>query len=161
MRSVLIIATFLVAACVENAEPILSMTGYGPIEFGVRLEDAERVAGGRLEPERALEPACDYVRFATLPRARFMVENGVVTRAEVEAGVPNSLKIEPGTSLDSIRKARPEARIEPAKYDPEGYNITFSSPDARAAIVMEVSGGVVKDIRAGLQPSVGYVEHCL
>jgi hypothetical protein len=161
MRRLLIIAVCLVAGCVGNTEPILSMTGYGPVQFGARLEDAERVAGRRLEPGRALEPACDYVRLETLPRARFMVEKGVVTRADVDAGVPNSLKIEPGTSLESIRKSRPEARIAPAKYDPEGHDITFDSPDSRSAIVMEVSGGIVKEIRAGLQPSVSYVEHCL
>ena len=143
-----------------GSKAVLSPAGYGPIKFGARLEDIEKAIGPRLDPGRPLDPGCGYVRFGTLPGVRFMAEGGIITRADAEAGVPNALNIEVGASLDDIRKARPEARIAPHKYDPEGHYVTFSSPDSHAAIVMEESAGVITAIRAGLQPSVAYVEGC-
>src|SRR6185503_13996578 len=128
-----------VESSAQTAAPkaVLSPAAYGPITFGARLEDIEKALGPRLDPERPLDPGCSYVRFKTLPGVRFMVEGGIITRADAEAGVSNTLNIEVGASLDSIRKARPEARIAPHKYDPEGHYVTFSSPDSGAAIVME------------------------
>lgn len=172
MRIFLILLLTALAACEKKDTPaspvkasarlkaVLSPTGYGPIKFGARLDDIEKAIGPRLDPERPLDPGCGYVRFKTLPGVRFMVEGGIITRADAEAGVSNTLNIEVGASLDSIRKARPEARIAPHKYDPEGHYVTFSSPDSHAAIVMEEGAGVIKAIRAGLQPSVAYVEGC-
>ena len=111
----------LLAACTQEKPPVppvepvaqtassravLSPAAYGPVTFGARLEDVEKAIGSRLNLERPIDPGCDYVQFKTLPGVRFMVEGGIITRAEAEAGVPNILNIEVGTSLDAIRKAQ-------------------------------------------------------
>lgn len=156
LRIVLMLLVTVLAACERDSTPasplessaqsvgpkaVLSPAGYGPIKFGARLEDIEKALGPRLDSGRPLDPGCGYVRFKKLPGVRFMAEGGIITRADAEAGVPNTLNIEVGASLDNIRKARPEARIAPHKYDPEGHYVTFSSPDSRAAIVMEEGAG--------------------
>ncbi|HKQ24162.1 MAG TPA: hypothetical protein VJT81_06970 [Burkholderiales bacterium] len=175
MRIIVLLLAALLAACTQekpaargvapvaqtaSSNPVLSPAAYGPIAFGARLEHVEKAIGSRMDVERPIDPGCDYVRFKTLPGVRFMVEGGIITRADAEAGVPNILNIEVGTSLEAIRKTRPDARIDPHKYDPGGHYVTFNSPDSHTAIVMEEGAGVIKVIRAGLQPSVGYVEGC-
>lgn len=89
-----------------------------------------------------------------------MVESGVVTRADVAADVPNVLDIKVGDSREAVLGTYPKAQVEPHKYLEGGYYLTFPSQDGKAAIVLEVSEDKVLEIRAGLQPSVGYVEHC-
>src|SRR5687768_7591351 len=62
--------------------PVLSWDGYGPVLFGMQLEEAENVAGMRTEAERPLDAGCDYIAFTALPGIKFMVENGILTRGE-------------------------------------------------------------------------------
>ena len=96
MRIFLILLLTALAACEKKDTPaspvkasarlkaVLSPTGYGPIKFGARLDDIEKAIGPRLDPERPLDPGCGYVRFKTLPGVRFMVEGGIITRADAE-----------------------------------------------------------------------------
>jgi len=100
------------------------------------------------------------VRFPSLPKLRFMVENDVVTRADAEPGVENAVGVAFGATLADIRASHPEAQITPHKYDENGHYVTFPSADGRSAIILEETGGKVTKMRAGLQPAVAYVETC-
>ena len=64
-------------------------------------------------------------------------------------------------TLDKVRAMHPSVKIEPHKYDENGHYLILEANDGRAAIVLEEGGGKVTDIRAGLKPSVEYVERCL
>ena len=88
-----------------------------------------------------------------------MVENGVVTRADAEAGVASAVGAI-GEPLAQVRAAHPEAEISPHKYDTNGHYLSFPSADGRSAIILVASRGKVTRMRAGLQPAVGYVETC-
>ncbi|MEO6423112.1 MAG: hypothetical protein ABIR84_10645, partial [Candidatus Nitrotoga sp.] len=140
---------------------VLSWDSYGSIYFGSTLAEAEQLLGPRLQSTTPLDPSCWYAAFQSLPGVRFMVENGVITRAEAEPGVPTSVGVRVGAALLDIKVAHPAARTKPHKYDPEGHYVVFPSPDGKKAIVMEESRGSVLRIRAGLKPSVEYVEGCL
>jgi hypothetical protein len=142
------------------APATLSAAGIGSIRFGMTLEQAQQAAGGKATLPEPFDPACSMVRFATLPKLRFMVENDVVTRADAEPGVENAVGIPFGATLADIRASHPEAQITPHKYDENGHYITFPSADGRSAIILEETGGKVTKMRAGLQPAVSYVETC-
>lgn len=147
-------------AAQAGAQPVLSPHGYGQVIFGAPLAAAESRIGKARAPGYAF-PGCAYVRFAQYPGVRFMVEDGIVTRADADGALANSSGIGLGTTLDRIRQKHPQARIEPHKYDADGHYVILPSADGHAALVFETSGGVVTTFRGGLEPSVEYVEGCL
>jgi hypothetical protein len=141
--------------------PTLSWDGYGPIRFGMTVDQAVATAGPRDESGRELDPSCDYIQFASLPGIRFMVEKGVITRGDAGPTTPNAFNISVGARLEAVKAAHPEARITPHKYDPTGHYLLFAAPGGAAGIVMEEKDGAIVRIRAGLEPAVEYVESCL
>ncbi len=138
----------------------LSAEGVGKLRFGMKLGEAEQALGAKAELPTPFDPACSMVRFPTMPKLRFMVENDVLTRADAEAGVENAVGVAVGDTLEQVRAAHPQAVVGPHKYDENGHYITLPSADGRAAVILEESGGKVTKIRAGLQPAVAYVETC-
>ena len=174
MRKTLLFgAIALLGACTNRAAPppatvtastasnTLSAAGIGAIRFGMTLDQAERAVGTKALLPQPLDPACSMVRFPALPKLRFMVKNGIVTRADAEPGVENAVGHAFGDTLAQIRARHPAAEVTRHKYDENGHYVTFPSADGRAAIILEESGGKVSAMRAGLQPAVAYVEKCL
>lgn len=140
-------------------EPTLSLEGYGFVKFGSSLLDVEKALGEKAQKGTG-EVECDFVRFKRYPKAYFMVENGIVTRANVEESVPNTLKISVGMSLADVKNKYPKIIIEPNHYDEKGHDLIFKNANGTKAILMGESNGKVTDIRGGLEPSVEYVEGC-
>jgi hypothetical protein len=93
------------AAQPKPAAPVLSFDGFGPVRFGARLADIEQQLGAKAEPLGENDPACSSVRLKSLPGARLMVENGVVTRADADAGTANSLGLAVGDSLTAAKES--------------------------------------------------------
>ena len=150
----------LTSATAIAAGEALSPQGYGQVRFGMKVRDVEAVLNQRTtEPYNQV--GCDYAEFKKYPGLRFMVEDGVVTRADAREGVKNSANVIVGMTLKRIQARYPMARIEPHKYDDEGHYIILSSKDGGSAIVFEESKGRVTYVRAGRKPSVEYVEGCL
>jgi len=147
------------AATASPTSTALSANGIGAVRFGMSLAQAEQAAGKAALPE-PFDPACSMVRFASLPKLRFMVEQDVVTRADAEPGVENAVGIAVGDTLAQVRDKHPEAQVSTHKYDKNGHYVTFPTADGKAAIILEESGGKVTKVRAGLQPAVAYVETC-
>ena len=144
----------------STASNVLSAGGIGAIRFGMTLAEAEQAVGGKAALPTPFDPACSMVRFPALPKLRFMVEDGTVTRADADPGVDNAVGAAVGDTLAQVRDRHPEVQVGPHKYDENGHYLTFPSADGRAAIVLEESGGRITRIRAGLQPAVAYVEAC-
>jgi len=115
--------------------------------------------------ERALSSysltGCDYVDFKRYPGLRFMIEDGVVTRADAGKRIKNSAGVTEGMTLKKVRSLYPSVQIEPHQYDDDGFYYILKTKGGKAAIVMETGKDTVTDIRAGLEPSVEYVEGCL
>jgi hypothetical protein len=138
----------------------LGPSGYGAVVFGQPLA-AARQALGQPADGRRLNPDCDVVMFKAYPGVRFMVEKGVITRADLQdLTLPNSTGITAGMTLEDIRRRHPEATIHPHKYDPKGHTIVIRAVGEPRAVVLEESQGRITRIRAGLQPAVEYVEGC-
>ena len=153
---------WLPVACSTADTAVLSPGSLGPVLFGSQLREVEARLGERAPgPANEDETGCRFVTFAAFPQVHFMVEDGIVTRANVSAEVANSLGVTVGTRMQDVVESHPAVQLQPHKYDPDGYYLIFGSVDHKAAIVMEVGNGRVTRIRAGLEPSVEYVEGCL
>jgi hypothetical protein len=131
----------------------------GQVVFGASLKSVEHVLGENVG-DQVKDSACSMVSFEAYPGTLFMVEDGVVTRADAAPDVPNILRIKVGDSRGAVLERYPEAHVDPHKYLEGGYYLTFPSKDGKAAIILEVGDDKVLEIRAGLQPSVSYVERC-
>lgn len=141
--------------------PVLRDDSYGVIRFGDKLTTVERTLGEKASSE-TISPGCDYALFKSYPGVRLMVENQIVTRADVIApGIPTSLGISIGTPLTEIKRRYPQVLIEPNKYDEQGHNLIFRSKDGKRAFVFYETKGIIQYIQAGQEPSVEYVEGCL
>jgi hypothetical protein len=141
--------------------PTLSTQGYGKLRFGDTLAATETSLGEKAQQLGENDPACSSVRFKALPGARFMVEKGVITRADADTGTPNDAGIKVGDTLAQARDKAPSLQVGPHKYLPEGHYLSIRGAQPNAAIVIEEDGKAVTKIRAGLEPSVNYVEVCL
>lgn len=162
MKIVLFLLLAFASATASAGEPVLSATGYGAVKFGVKLSDVETMVSEHVAaPADNDDAACRYVQLKAYPEAQFMVEQGVITRADVSAKAKNNLNISVGMRLKKVKVKYPSAHIEPHHYDPSGHYVIFKSADGKAAIVMEEGDGKITDIRGGLEPSVEYVEGCL
>lgn len=144
----------------QPAAPVLSAEGFGKVRFGASLAALQK-EGMKDVATGGKDPACHMARFAALPGVRFMVENGVVTRADADPGVANALGVAVGDTLADVTRRHPALEVGPHKYVPAGHYLTMKSQDGRRAIVMEEDGKGITKIRAGLLPSVSYVETCL
>ncbi|NGZ86891.1 hypothetical protein [Duganella aceris] len=149
------------AAAPASTAPTLSTQGYGKLHFGDTLAATETALGEKAQQLGENDPACSSVRFKSLPGARFMVEKGVITRADADTGTPNDTGIAVGDTLAQARQKAPSLQVSPHKYLPEGHYLSVRGAQPNAAFVIEEDGKAVTKIRAGLEPSVNYVEVCL
>lgn len=139
----------------------LSAQGFGKLHFGDTLAATETTLGEKAQQLGENDPACSSVRFKALPGARFMVEKGVITRADADTGTPNATGIAVGDTLAQAREKAPSLQVSPHKYLPQGHYLSVRGAQPNAAIVIEEDGKAVTKIRAGLEPAVNYVEVCL
>lgn len=156
----------LVACRSESPAPTVNLVGFGPIRFGMKIEDAQQALGVRLEKTNAYddEGCLYYVPQGTLPGLWFMTSNGVVVRLDVED--TQEIRTDKGAKIGD-REARVlnlyAGRIEvrPQRYNgPDGHSLVVKSADSKAQLVFETDGMKVLNYRAGVEPQVHYVEGC-
>jgi hypothetical protein len=161
------IATVLIAALgtaqAALPAPLLTFAGYGRVEFGMTVAEASQALGATAKADSAApdSQACGYASFSAYPHARFMIEEGRITRAEVDSAARNALGLTVGMPLTEVRKRFPEVKVTPHKYDDAGHYLIFASRSGKSEIVAEESSGLITVIRGGLLPAVEYVEGCL
>ena len=140
---------------------VLTDESYGIVHFGGKLTEVEKRLKERAKRKTGKQ-GCDFVTFKKYRGLKFMVEKGIVTRADVtNPSIPNALGIKFGTTLDEVKRRYPRVMVEPHQYDPTGHYLIFRSKDGKRAIVFEEGNGKITGVRAGKEPSVEYVEGCL
>ncbi len=155
------VALVMLAGCEQKAVPLekvmppppiktvkpknllLSDQSIGPISFGAPLSQVE----------------CGYVSFEALPKVRFMVEKGVIVRADVDAQIANANGIRVGDTEAELKGKFANLKVEPHEFVAGGHVFTLPG-QGKSAMVMESDGAKVTSIRAGLQPAVSYSEGC-
>jgi len=167
MNRKIVTASFTIAllglGCFASAQNrvVLSELSYGHVVFGQKLVDIERKLGQRATIGTG-DMDCDYVTFKEYPSIKFMVEQGIVTRADTRStDIHSSFGPVVGAKAQDIQQKHPGLLVLPHHYDPTGHYLILKSSDGKSALVMEESEGTITDIRGGLEPSVEYVEGCL
>jgi hypothetical protein len=138
----------------------LTRTGYGVVHFGERLSVAQAHMHAVAMPVDD-NAQCGYVKFVKYPGILFMVENGIVTRAESRHWIRNAAGVKFGETVEQVRRKHPDIVVTPHKYDDDGNYLRYPTADGKFAIIFEASKGKVNLVRAGVRPSVDYVEGCL
>ena len=158
--------TFLFTICLamaacssDDTMPVLTADAYGTVVFGASLAAAEAQLQTVGEPQVRAE-GCSYVTFGRYPDIRFMTENGIVTRADAGASIVNSSGFGVGDRSADLQEANPQIIVLPHKYEPQSHYLVLASPDGTSALVFEESDGIITTVRAGVEPSVEYVEGC-
>ena len=157
------IISFLLAANTSLAAERLVLTdkSYGLVNFGGKLNAIEKKVGEKAKGQTG-DKGCDIVAFKKYPGIKFMVEDDIVTRADaISPQIRNKLQIRIGTSMEEVKRRYPKVEVKPHKYDETGHYLIFKSKDGKRAILFEEGDGKVTDTRAGVEPSVEYVEGCL
>lgn len=161
ITAMIIFSLFVATTSLAADRLVLSDKSYGLVTFGGKLKAIEKKVGEKAKGETG-DKGCDFVTFKKYPGIKFMVEDGVVTRADViSPQMQNNLQISIGTSLEEVNRRYPAVEVKPHKYDDTGHYLIFKSKDKKRAILFEEGDGKVTDVRAGFEPSVEYVEGCL
>ena len=138
--------------------------GAGPVRFGMTAGEASAAAGAGPGNTPSAASACTYWLPPGAPAGlRFMMENGIVVRADVDsAGITTIGHLGVGSPVESVVVALgPSLQISPHKYQWElGWRYLTFSDDSTHRLVFEVDSHVVRSWRAGLVPAVEYVEGC-
>lgn len=143
----------------------VSNRAVGPVRFGMTMAEASVATGGRLRVVDCNEGCCT-VEMTGTDDVSFLAENGVVTRVEVASPAIRTLSGRGvGDTEATIRRAFPgQIRVEPHTYDARGHYLVFLPRDRadrrETGLIFDTDGTRVTGVRAGLQPSVGYVEGC-
>ncbi|MBL4596679.1 MAG: DUF1311 domain-containing protein [Robiginitomaculum sp.] len=148
----------------DHGAELLDYRSYGPIRFGQTVASIEAELGEKIAlTENGAEDIefCYMARFPRYPKALLMVEKGIITRADVDASVGNTLGVSVGDSFASVKTKFPNAEIGLQKYIDNAHEITIHSNPIGFSILLSEEAGKITDIRAGTAQSVQLVEHCL
>jgi hypothetical protein len=162
MRSVGWVALVL-CMNLQAADALLSSDGYGQVRFGAPLAAAETALHERASIDNTASgnDTCAYASFKHYPNVQFMIENGVVTRADITGHAANTLRLTVGMPLAQVARAYPAMLLKPHPYVETGHYVVLPDLSGAKAFVLEEMDGKIASIRAGLEPSVEYIEGCL
>ena len=164
-----LVALFVAAGCprTQSNQPLeVSIRGYGPIEAGMTVAEAEKAMGRAFDRSEALENGCHMIRLTgdsgTGPL--FMVVDGKIARVDVTApGIQTNHTVAVGDDEAKIAKVYPERiTVSPHKYT-AGHYVTVgprTDADSGFELVFETDSQRVTRYRAGRLPEVEYVEGC-
>lgn len=144
---------------VKAQDLLLSTHAVGPVIFGTPLSQVEISLGQAMRLDETDNPECSFVSFKALPKVRFMVEKGVITRADVDQEIANTSGIQVGDTEDQVRQQHASVKVKPHEYVKGGHVLTVKG-DGKSALVMDSDGTKIIRIRAGLEPSVSNAEGC-
>ena len=156
------------AAPPAPAAPSYTVTehGIGPLRAGMTFAAADSALGGALLVPVGVDTAgCDYLVWDNgPPGVHVMFDQHHVARIDVDTtSIATSAGARVGDDEARIKRLYPgQVTVTPHKYE-DGHYLTVTPPaaaDKRFRIVFETAGGRVTRYRAGIMPSVEYVEGC-
>jgi hypothetical protein len=144
----------------------VSAAGWCKVAFGQSPDDAEQAAAVPLVRQIGDGPhdpeACTVMTTAEGPQTLiFLVESNKVGSLVLHVAGPRTAEgIGVGSTEAELMAAYgPRATSAPNKYESETVK-DVSVPDGPGKLIFEVEAGKVRTIKAGLPPTVDYVEGC-
>jgi hypothetical protein len=155
-------------ASASPAAPTYTVTehGIGPLRAGMTFAAADSALGGALlVPVGVDTTGCDYLVWDKgPPGVQVMFDEHHIARVDVDtASIATAAGARVGDDEARIKRLYPgQVTVTPHKYDDGHYlTVTPQAPaDRQFRIVFETVGGRVTRYRAGMMPSVEYVEGC-
>ncbi|MGB0564323.1 MAG: hypothetical protein ACPGVO_21365 [Spirulinaceae cyanobacterium] len=152
-----------------TTETRLGLTGFGPLEVGMTIAEAETATGMTFTSESSggEEYGCEYYTVEAFEGVTLMVTDGAIARIELHQ--PNLATISGATigfTEEQVRNMYP-GHIEeaPHEYVPDGKYLLYVPKDAASKdyrVIFETdAAGKVTTIRSGQLPEVGYIEGCV
>lgn len=154
----------VVATAASGNSWVLSDDGIGPVRIGMTLAELNSVLHEHFAmPTAGDDRPCFYVTPTSHPDVGFMIEDGRLTRIDVDGPqVPSAAGVRVGDSEQkAIEVYRHMLTVKPGAYTgPEGHYLTQRSNDRRYGIRFETDEGKIVRFYAGRFSSVQYIEGC-
>jgi hypothetical protein len=146
---------------------VIRKDGVGPAKVGMTLAQLNAALGERFtKPSEKGEEgeggdACFYVKTAKHPHLSFMIEDGRLSRVDVDApGIRTTEGSQVGDSEAKVQKVYgSKLKVEPGAYG--GRYLTVRSPDGHYGIRFETDEAKITGFYAGQFKTIQYVEGCL
>jgi hypothetical protein len=156
----------LVLSCSLSASDswILRENGIGPVKIGMSLIQLNTALHAHFRrPVAKDEQACFYVRPKQYPGIAFMIEDGRLSRIDVEkSGVRTDSGIQVGDLESRVHEVYGKRIVvEEHKYFENGHYLTIRSTDGHSALRFETNEGKITSFYAGTSQAIQYVEGCL
>jgi hypothetical protein len=142
------------------APPTLTTQGYGAVHFGMPIAAAEKAMAQRTR-QRIHNKDCQYVEFRKYPGIRFMVEAGIVMRADTDKNLRNSLGARMGMDMETFKARHPELELKALGSGEDGLTYEIKAPEKDAALVLFAEDGKLRYMWAGIAPAYTYYEGCM
>jgi hypothetical protein len=159
-----VIALFGMSMVQVDEDWVIREDGVGPVKIGMTVPELNTVLHQRFSmPKDKDEQACFYVKPTKHPHIAFMIEDGRLSRADVDGpGISTAEGIQVGDSEEHAHRVYgPRLKVEPHKYIDDGHYLTVRSTDGRYGIRFETEKGKIQRFYAGRFKAVQYVEGCL
>jgi hypothetical protein len=139
--------------------------GIGPLRAGMTFAEASAALDGALlVPVGVDTTGCDYLVWSGAPPGvHVMFDEHHIARVDVDtASTATAAGARVGDDEARIKRLYPgHVTVTPHKYEDGHYLTVIQTPaDPRFRIVFETARGRVTRYRAGMMPSVEYVEGC-
>ncbi|MEP7210746.1 MAG: hypothetical protein ABI740_07905 [Alphaproteobacteria bacterium] len=152
------------AHAIDACGPV-SADGFCGVRFGMAVAAARGIYPGKLETlsgDDAPDPQACFELFGNMPikGVSFLVEQSKIGRVDfLEEGPKSADGFGVGSDAAAIRaKYGATLKEQPNKYEPEVVDLIVEAPPGRQ--VFEVQDGKVRAWRAGVPPTIDYVERC-
>jgi urease beta subunit len=143
---------------------VVRFDGTGPVKIGMSLSDLNAALHEKFSmPNDKDEQACFYVEHSKYPGVAFMIQEGFVTRVDVdrpEVSTAEGIKIGDSESR-AMQVYGSKLKVELHHYTaPEGHYLTVLSSNERYGIRFETDKGKIVRFYAGQQQAIALVEGC-
>jgi hypothetical protein len=138
--------------------------GVGPVKVGMTLSQLNTVLGEKFAmPLEKDGQACFDVQSTKHPHVSFMIEDGHLSRVDVDApGITTTEGVQVGDpEAKALRAYGPRLKVEPHHYIDDGHYLTVRSSNGRYGIRFETEKEKITSFYSGRFASVQLVEGCL
>lgn len=149
----------LIIACEPGTSAtVVSGDGFGPVRFGMKIEDAERALGVKLQQDTYTDDeSCRYFTPAKGFRGlAFMTSKETIVRLDVDEGedIATDTGVRIGDSEQRVLALyKGRVRVEPHFYTGrEGGHYLVVTGNGKVQLVFETDGTKVVSYRAGREP---------
>jgi len=165
-RGFIALTLALVSMAVVAADDawVVRQDGVGPAKVGMTLSQLNTALGEKFAiPIEKDGQACFEVQSTKHPHVSFMIEDGHLSRVDVDApGITTTEGLQVGDSeAKALRVYGPRLKVEPHHYIDDGHYLTVRSTDGRYGIRFETEKAKITSFYSGRFASVQLVEGCV